>query len=148
VRYLMNGHLFYKDDDPSPTSPWLGLFTRIERKAAWRNISLQGSPVILREVRLSHADRLEGWISSFYGETQPARRTTQSTDEDGNVIPLPAAARAGAASKAAPRPPVNPDDFDWAAKDGEILGRRLVTALTPARSSPAVSLGELDSSAA
>ena len=27
VRYLVNGHLFYEDDEPSPTSPWLGLLS-------------------------------------------------------------------------------------------------------------------------
>ena len=24
VRYMINGHLFHQDDDPSPTSPWVG----------------------------------------------------------------------------------------------------------------------------
>ena len=42
VRYLVNGHLLYQDDDPSSTSPWLGLLTYRERNSAWRNLKIQG----------------------------------------------------------------------------------------------------------
>ena len=45
VRYLVNGHLFYEDDDPSPTSPWLGLFTYRERHSVWRELHVQGRAV-------------------------------------------------------------------------------------------------------
>ncbi len=72
VRYLVNGHLLYEDDDPSPTSPWLAFATDRERHSVWRHATISGQPVIPREVRLSHDDRLEGWVSGFYGESQPA----------------------------------------------------------------------------
>ena len=75
VRYLVNDHLLYEDNDPSPTSPWLGLLTYQERYSVWRHLTLKGRPKVPAEVRLSHGDRLEGWVSSFYYETQPARRT-------------------------------------------------------------------------
>ena len=146
VRYMINGHLFHQDDDPSPTSPWVGLFTRIERKTAWRHPVLHGNPTIPREVRLTHADRLEGWISSFYNESQPTRMMARATDEDGNPIPFSSRTRAG--GKGPSRAPVNPDNFDWAAKGGEILGRRLVTTPAPTRLPLTVSPGAVDSSAA
>ena len=50
VRYLVNGHLCFEDDDPSPTSPWLGLFTRTVSHTAWRLVSLSGRPAIPREL--------------------------------------------------------------------------------------------------
>ena len=54
VRYLVNGHLLYEDDDPSPVSPWLGLSTRasVLRLA---DLELNGSPTIPREVRSARA---------------------------------------------------------------------------------------------
>ncbi len=127
VRYLVNDHLLYEDEDPSPISPWLGLLTFRERYSAWRNLALKGNPTIPREVRLTQADRLEGWVSSFYAETQPSRRTDQVTDQFGNVTTAPGARRQRARGSSRSRKPnttVNVDDYDWAAKDGVIHGRR------------------------
>ena len=73
VRYLVNGHLFYEDTDPSPTSPWVTLFCSRERQSTFRNLALTGTPTIPREVALSAGDRLEGWCSGFLNETQPPR---------------------------------------------------------------------------
>jgi hypothetical protein len=129
VRYLVNGHLFYEDDDPSPTSPWLGLLSYRERHSVWRDPALRGRPLIPREVRLSHGDRLEGWISNFYSESQPARRTDRTGDSWGNEAypsgnTRASGAMAGWKRARKPRGPVNPDDYDWSAKDGVIFGRR------------------------
>ena len=98
VRYLVNDHLFYEDTDPSPTSPWLGLLTSRERYSAWRNMTLKGQPKIPCEVRLSHGDRLEGWVSSFYGESQPPRRTDPAINTSSNAN-MPAADAAGSSSR-------------------------------------------------
>ena len=127
--------MFYQDDEPSPTSPWLGLLALREGETpAWRNLKIQGEPKIPREVQLSQGDRLEGWVTSFYSETQPNRRTEQQTDQYGNVRPgssRPAACvverwnRPRKAGSKKPRPPVKLDDFDWAAQDGVIHGRRV-----------------------
>ncbi len=65
VRYLINDHLFYEDTEPSPTSPWLGLFTGTGERAVWRNVTLAGRPVIPREVSLAQGDRLEGWTQQL-----------------------------------------------------------------------------------
>ncbi|MGP0063330.1 MAG: DUF1583 domain-containing protein [Isosphaeraceae bacterium] len=135
VRYLVNGHLFYEDTDPSPTSPWLGLLTSREQYSVWRHPTLEGQPKIPAEVRLSHGDRLEGWVSSFYGETQPARRTEQTVDRSSNV-----ASPAGTQPTTRPpskrarrlRGPINLDEYDWAAKDGMIHSRRTLVDTTTA----------------
>ena len=106
VRYVVNGHLFYEDDDPSPTSPWLALFTHRERHTVWRNLAIRGEPTIPRSVRLSHKDRLEGWVSGFYNESQPARRTVESTDQYGNVTRV--AKPSGRPGRPPPRPSPRP----------------------------------------
>ena len=140
VRYLVNGHLFFEDDDPSPTCPWLGLFTYQERHSVWRELSLTGEPVVPREVRLTLNDRLEGWSTAFYNESQPRRRTVDSTDQYGNTIQVSSTAtmtrRIGPSVKRAgkrPKAPIKLDDFDWAARDGVIHGRRVFANITPTR---------------
>ena len=133
VRYVVNGHLFYEDDDPSPTSPWLALFTRRERHTVWRNLAIRGELTIPRSVRLSHKDRLEGWVSDFYNESQPARRTVESTDQYGNATRVAKpSGRAGATSAASEPTPVDPNEFDWCSIDGVIRGRR-TSSTSPVR---------------
>ena len=73
VRYIVNDHLFFEDKQPSRTSPWVGLVTQRGRPSVWKNLTLNGDPTIPAEVSLSDADRLDGWNSSFYNETQPPR---------------------------------------------------------------------------
>jgi hypothetical protein len=140
VRYLVNGHLFYEDEDPGPTAPWLGLLTYRERNSVWRGLTLAGRPEIPRAVKLSDTDRLEGWVSAFYNETQPPRRTDQTTDRWGNVVQVMASGTvlrgairgAGPRSKKA-RSPVNTEDYDWAAQGGVIHGRRAMPSAAPQR---------------
>ena len=136
VRYLVNGHLFYEDDDPSNTSPWLGLFAHGTSQTAWRSIAIKGEPKIPRELNLSQGDRLEGWVSSLYNETQPPRRTEESTDQWGNVNRVSAAALArrgrqgGKPRTKKPRDAVKLDDYDWAASGGVLHGRRALPSAT------------------
>src|SRR5262249_8041143 len=132
VRYLVNGHLFYEDVDPSPTSPWLGLFTHRERQTVWRNLAIRGEPTIPRAVRLSHGDRLEGWISGSYPEPRPFRLTTEGVDRYGNTTQVPKrAGRSGASPSSSESTPVDPDAFDWCSIDGVIRGRRSLSNAGP-----------------
>ncbi|HVX15288.1 MAG TPA: DUF1583 domain-containing protein [Pirellulales bacterium] len=73
VGFFINGHLVYRDDAPSPCAPWLDLFSHCERRTAFRNLRISGSPTIPRQVELVRGDRLDGWLANFYGESQPAR---------------------------------------------------------------------------
>src|SRR5581483_7324943 len=67
VRCLMNGKLFFEDDDPPPTSPWLMLVSEAGRRPVFRNFKLSGKPEVLSEVKLSGGDFLEGWMTHVYG---------------------------------------------------------------------------------
>jgi hypothetical protein len=133
VRVLVNGHLFHEDDDPSPVSPWLALFAHRENQAVWRNLTIRGEPTIPRAVRLTQGDRLEGWVSRFYNESQPARLTTQGVDQYGNTTQLPKrSARAVASASASENRVIDPDAFDWCSIDGVIRGRRSLAGSRPA----------------
>jgi len=116
LRVSVNGHLFYEEADPSPTSPWQAFHASRERQTAFRNLAISGSPEIPREVRLTHADRLEGWACGFYGETQPPRRSVGQREDQGNGrFTVTAVGDLG--------------DYDWHAQDGAILGRRAESPL-------------------
>ena len=109
VRYLANGHLVFEDRDPNPAHPWLVLGASGDGEVDFRNLQVSGRPTIPAEVKLTHLDRLEGWLSDFYDESRPRR----PLGPDGRVKPSPLGTRPG---------PV--DDKDWSAVDGLILGRR------------------------
>ena len=114
MRYMVNKTLLYEDKDPSHHAPWLALYTGRAQRTGYRNFQLTGQPVIPREVRLMDGDRLEGWLSNFYSESQPPRRTVgQPQRYDANQI-------------VARDPSVTA--YDWAAQDGIIHGRKLNAA--------------------
>ena len=101
VRALVNGIVVAEDHDPDPTNPWLALSGK--GHTSWRSLELAGKPEVLREVRLTHADRLGGWQATAYGETVAPRAPNPSVSEDF----------------------ANLDGFDWSSRDGEIRGRRV-----------------------
>jgi hypothetical protein len=108
VRYLVNGHLVYEDSDPSPTAPWVTLFGHQARQTTYRNFQLTGTPVIPRTVALSQGDRLEGWVSSFYRQTQPPRRSLDRDDTRREAVLSESVL----------------EDYDWVSHDGVIQCRR------------------------
>ena len=132
VRYLVNGHLFFEDDDPGPTAPWLGLFTHRDRHSVWRGFTLRGEPVIPRELKLCEGSRLDGWNTSFYNESQPARLAGGiGNNQFGNPMGRQVAwggspQNRRSASSQKKSEPVNPDAFDWTASNGVIHGRRVI----------------------
>lgn len=69
--------------DPSAkaaTSPWVGLRSFGERRPMFRNLEITGEPVIPREVHMADGDDLRGWMSQFYGESQPAFAVVEAAD--------------------------------------------------------------------
>jgi hypothetical protein len=111
LRWLFNDRIVYEQADPGTTSPWLTLFAQRERHTVFRNPQLRGNPQIPREVRLSAGDRLEGWVCSFYNESQPPRLNKQPDDNEETA--------------GQPQPKRDPSSFDWYAQEGEIRGRNL-----------------------
>ncbi|MBI1312626.1 DUF1583 domain-containing protein, partial [bacterium] len=71
AQFLANLHPMWTDE-LSESSPWLGLRGVDEKRPIFRNLKLTGTPVIPREVQLAADHQLRGWLSNFYGETQPA----------------------------------------------------------------------------
>ncbi|MHC5543196.1 DUF1583 domain-containing protein, partial [Singulisphaera rosea] len=131
TRYLVNGHLAFEDDDPSPTSPWVGLMTAGTQQSVWDHVSISGNPTIPREVPLSHGSALEGWVTAFYNETQPLRLTS-GVDPSTARLALPGRpSRSSIRAKSAVKTPINPDDYDWSSVDGVIRGRRSLGAVRP-----------------
>src|SRR5207237_1320306 len=122
VRCRVNGRVFYEDADAGPTSPWLALFSSRERHTVYRNLHLTGDPRIPREVRLLSGDRLEGWAGTLYGDSLPPRlklrepNAGEEDEQDPRYYGYP-----GRQQRKSTAPP----EYDWKAKDGELVGRRL-----------------------
>ena len=110
VRYFANGHLVFEDLDPNPAHPWLVLGASGDDEVDFRDFRLSGEPTVPDQVKLTHLDRLEGWLSDSYAESRPRK----SIGPDGRARPSPLGT--------SPEPI---DDKDWAARDGLILGRRM-----------------------
>ncbi|HTU90940.1 MAG TPA: DUF1583 domain-containing protein [Gemmataceae bacterium] len=111
VRWLVNNRLVHEQTDASSTSPWLALYASRDRHTIFRHPQLSGQPRIPREVQLSHGDRLEGWVSKFYDESQPPRISKQQQRRNRFYVDPSAQNQ-------------DPSSFDWHARDGEIHGRR------------------------
>jgi tetratricopeptide (TPR) repeat protein len=111
LRVLVNGHLFHDETNPGSNSPWLAFYSSQERQTAFRNLTITGSPEIPREVRLVQGDRLEGWACGFYNESQPPRRSLGQPQQnnEGQMAPITLG---------------DPNQYDWLAHDGVIVGRR------------------------
>lgn len=107
IRFMQNGQPYYEEIDASPTSPWLALCGWRTSQGRFRNLELKGSPTIPREVRLTHENRLDGWISSFYLETQPRQPRNAEHRPQLNIMPW-----------------ATPEYSDWYADSGVIHGRR------------------------
>lgn len=117
VRYSINGHLYYEDDNPSPTSPWLMLASNAELPSSFRNVTVAGAPTVLHEVKLSEGDRLEGWRSAA-GTMSPPDRAPRNS---------------GAASMSARRnTSIDPENYAWYAQHGIIYGRAANPTFFPA----------------
>lgn len=98
------GEQLFEDTDPSTTSPFF--FLRTTWLCAFRKIRITGQPVIPREVSLVAGQRMDGWMTSFYSESQPPELSIRQ-DPQG--------------------PPRNkdPQAYDWAAVDGVLHARRV-----------------------
>ncbi|MEQ1824309.1 MAG: DUF1583 domain-containing protein [Pirellula sp.] len=88
----------------SKTSPWIALSAPRGNMASFRNVSIYGSPVIPRSVKLLDSDSMDGWNCTFFNETRFKKRlmAVQATENDSNYYTQQR----------------EPTTFDWAIKDG------------------------------
>jgi hypothetical protein len=113
-----NNQVLFDFDRPSTTSPFFVL--RTTWLSAFRRLRISGTPVIPREVSLIAGHRMDGWMTSFYNESQPPEITVgQSQPGTANVV-----ARSDAS-----------DAYDWSANDGELYGRQFSDLTSPDRQS-------------
>ncbi|HSQ55917.1 MAG TPA: DUF1583 domain-containing protein, partial [Gemmata sp.] len=119
VRCLVNGQLFYEDTDPQPTSPWIALYASGGRRPVFRNFTLSGKPEVPAAVKLSDGDSLGGWTTSMFGGIIPGRMTKKEQEQGEGVDQWGRPIQPG--SQKEPK-------YDWEAKNGEILGRKIAGA--------------------
>jgi hypothetical protein len=109
-----NNDELFEDLSPSATSPFLVL--RTTWLSAFRDIRIQGKPVIPREVSLLASRRMEGWVTSFYNESQPPEVSVRHGK--------PGATRSN-----------DPTFYDWSTIDNALHGRRFPDLNSPHRRS-------------
>ncbi len=110
--------VLFEDSSPSQTSPFL--FFRTTWLSAFRKPRITGNPVIPREVALLSGDRMDGWMTSFYGESQPPTLTVRKKQ--------PGNAKIAIRSE-------DPSAYDWSTNDSVLHGRRFPDLKSPNRQS-------------
>ena len=102
VAYSLDGKLLY-EEELAGTFPWLFLHSKSNDIVSWRNPEFQGQPEIAKEVPLIVDDRMEGWSSGkeFRVAAEPKPNKTNNDEEEGE----------------------EPEELDWHAKDGVLLGK-------------------------
>jgi len=120
--YLIDGRVVDVVKSPAPSSPWLTLVALGNQTTVFRNPRLTGKPTIPREISLVNGDQLEGWSASFFNESISL--------DPGFVEAHQRDPRRGPGARVATRnaKPVDEilEQFDWAAREGVIHGRRQV----------------------
>ncbi len=70
VKYFAQGQLVF-EDQPGTAAPWLTLSGTPGFTPTYRNLRINGTPKIPREVALLGDERLRGWIATFFDESKP-----------------------------------------------------------------------------
>lgn len=117
---LLNDKVWYEDENPAPTCPWVMLGCTDSGRHVFRNFTLSGNPEVPAEVKLLAGDYVEGWISPFYLNTlMPNRVAARDRKEN----PQRRYDRYGRVMD--PDAEEEPVIYDWEAKDGVLKGRKL-----------------------
>jgi tetratricopeptide (TPR) repeat protein len=115
LRYLVDGRFWQEDRTPSSASPWLVLQVPGNKRGLFRNLTLDGTPTLMREVALVEGDRLEGWTASLYHEARSYQESGRFYTRRGwPVVEVDAGKR------------------DWSAKASVVQSRRLDSDVRPA----------------
>ncbi len=65
-----NFHPLWFDDAAARTSPWIGLRSYGINRPVFRNLRIEGTPTIPRQIALIASDQLRGWESGFFAQSQ------------------------------------------------------------------------------
>ncbi|MBX3451493.1 MAG: DUF1583 domain-containing protein [Planctomycetaceae bacterium] len=112
--WFLNGQEVYSEK-LATGSPWLHLQARQTTFGSFRNLRFSGDPRVPREVALLGESTMEGWMTSFLGESQPALRKANEKpdmtyDAFGEQVPVA-------------RDPQQ--QYHWSVKDGVLNGQSL-----------------------
>ncbi|MBD3672330.1 MAG: DUF1583 domain-containing protein [Planctomycetaceae bacterium] len=119
VEHFLNGHEVYAEQ-ATGTSPWFALFAHGYVATTTKNIRFQGSPEIPREVTLFAGNRMEGWNTRFFNESQRRYRLM-------GYSPEPNSSDAYSQRN-------EPEGYDWSVRDGILQARALPAADPDAQS--------------
>lgn len=103
IQFESNFHPLWFDTQSALASPWVGLRSSGTKRPVFRNIRLTGEPIIPKQVELITGDQLRGWMSDFYGESQPPFYDLRMNE----TIP----------DTSVPSQP-----YDWNVNNGQIIG--------------------------
>jgi hypothetical protein len=105
LQFIANKKLLYEDFSPSTTSPFL--FLRTTWLSAFRKLRITGQVLIPNEVSLLAGNRMDGWMTTFYNESQPAEMTARRQHPSSPVVDF------------------DPNAYDWSTAKSELRGRRV-----------------------
>ncbi len=108
AKYFVNNYLTYQEA-VSETSPWLTLGSTSTRVTSFRNLRIDGSPTIPRQVHLIGTDTMNGWDCSKFTESQPRRRLMAEKPANEN-------------DSVAYYQSQEPTKFDWSVREGVLHG--------------------------
>ena len=110
MSHWLNNHQVY-EEPVSGTSPWLHLTTEAERHAVFTNLKLTGAPEVPDSIDLFAGERLDGWNTSYFGESQPKHRIMEQDVTPESDYQL---------RRDFEREPA---EHDWRLRDGVLRGR-------------------------
>ncbi|MBS0203478.1 MAG: DUF1583 domain-containing protein [Planctomycetes bacterium] len=111
---LGNNDVLLEDFSPSTTSPFLLL--RTTWLSAFRKLRILGEVTIPREVSLLSGRRMEGWMTSYYNESQPTELSVRMEPDKFTRTD-------------------DPNAHDWSTIDSVLHGRRFADLNSPNRQS-------------
>jgi tetratricopeptide (TPR) repeat protein len=105
---FLNGYKVY-EEALSDTSPWLMLATEGTRTSRFMNPRISGNPTIPRQVQLLSGQRMDGWSTSAFSQSQPRQRTmAEKVTDENNYL--------------AYQQRNEPTSFTWETKNGVLHG--------------------------
>jgi tetratricopeptide (TPR) repeat protein len=112
--WFLNGQEVYAEN-LAAGSPWLHLQASQTTFGSFRNLRFSGEPRIPREVALLGESSMNGWVTSFLGESQPVLRKANEKpdmtyDDYGEQIPVVQDPQ---------------QQYHWSAKNGVLNGQSL-----------------------